>query len=88
MHIADVSIALRRYGKSVSLTIRYRLGRKNMKTLEEITDYYGPQLAKAAFELGAIKLSPDLIHLPGFRDIECLYTMTIGSSWQSRVTGL
>ena len=30
-----------------------------MKTLEEITDYYGPQLAKAALELGAIKLSPD-----------------------------
>ena len=30
-----------------------------MKTLQEITDYYGPLLAKAAFELGAIKLSPD-----------------------------
>ena len=32
---------------------------ENMKTLAEITNYYGPQLAKAAFELGAIKLSPD-----------------------------
>ena len=29
-----------------------------MKTIEEITKYYGPQLAKAAFELGAIRLSP------------------------------
>ena len=29
-----------------------------MKTIEEITRYYGPQLAKAAFELGAIRLSP------------------------------
>lgn len=29
-----------------------------MKTLTEISDYYGPQLAKAAFSLGAIKLSP------------------------------
>lgn len=29
-----------------------------MKTIKEITDYYGPQLAKAAFELGAIRLSP------------------------------
>ena len=27
-----------------------------MKTLEEITNYYGPQLAKAALELGAIRL--------------------------------
>ena len=32
-------------------------GRKDMKRLEEITDYYGPQIAKAAFELGAIKLN-------------------------------
>lgn len=30
-----------------------------MKTLEEITNYYGPQLAKAAFELGAIKLNTE-----------------------------
>lgn len=30
-----------------------------MKKLEEITEYYGPLLAKGAFELGAIKLSPD-----------------------------
>lgn len=29
-----------------------------MKTPEEITNYYGPQLAKAALELGAIRLSP------------------------------
>ena len=29
-----------------------------MKTIEEITRYYGSQLAKAAFELGAIRLSP------------------------------
>lgn len=29
-----------------------------MKTIDEITRYYGPQLAKAAFELGAIRLSP------------------------------
>lgn len=29
-----------------------------MKRLEEITEYYGPILAKGAFELGAIKLSP------------------------------
>ena len=29
-----------------------------MKTIEEITKYYGPQLAKGAFELGAIRLSP------------------------------
>ena len=29
-----------------------------MKTLQEITDYYGPLLAKGAFELGAIRLSP------------------------------
>lgn len=29
-----------------------------MKRLEEITEYYGPLLAKGAFELGAIKLSP------------------------------
>lgn len=28
-----------------------------MKTLQEITDYYGPLLAKGAFELGAIKLN-------------------------------
>ncbi len=28
-----------------------------MKTIEEITRYYGPQLAKAAFELGAIRLN-------------------------------
>ncbi|MBR1938891.1 MAG: orotate phosphoribosyltransferase [Spirochaetales bacterium] len=30
-----------------------------MKTIEEITSYYGPQLAKGAFELGAIRLSPN-----------------------------
>ena len=30
-----------------------------MKTIEEITKYYGPQLAKGAFELGAIRLSPN-----------------------------
>ena len=30
-----------------------------MKTIEEITRYYGPQLAKGAFELGAIRLSPN-----------------------------
>ena len=30
----------------------------NMKRIEEITEYYGPILAKGAFELGAIKLSP------------------------------
>ena len=29
-----------------------------MKTLNEITGYYGPLLAKGAFELGAIRLSP------------------------------
>ena len=29
-----------------------------MKRLEEITEYYGPILAKGAFELGAIRLSP------------------------------
>ena len=29
-----------------------------MKTLTEITGYYGPLLAKGAFELGAIRLSP------------------------------
>lgn len=29
-----------------------------VKTLREITDYYGRQLAKGAFELGAIRLSP------------------------------
>ena len=29
-----------------------------MKTLEEITSYYGTQLAKAALDLGAIRLSP------------------------------
>ena len=29
-----------------------------MKRLEEITEYYGPLLAKGTFELGAIKLSP------------------------------
>ena len=29
-----------------------------MKTIEDITKYYGPQLAKAAFELGAIRLNP------------------------------
>ena len=29
-----------------------------MKMLKEITDYYGKQLAKGAFELGAIRLSP------------------------------
>ncbi len=29
-----------------------------MKKLEEITEYYGPILARGAFELGAIKLSP------------------------------
>lgn len=29
-----------------------------MKKLEEITEYYGPILAKGAFELGAIRLSP------------------------------
>ena len=28
-----------------------------MKTISEITQYYGPQLAKAAFELGAIRLN-------------------------------
>jgi Orotate phosphoribosyltransferase len=28
-----------------------------MKTIPEITQYYGPQLAKAAFELGAIRLN-------------------------------
>ncbi len=31
----------------------------NMKKLEEITEYYGPILAKGAFELGAIRLSTD-----------------------------
>lgn len=30
-----------------------------MKTIEEIKQYYGSQLAKYAFELGAIRLSPD-----------------------------
>lgn len=30
----------------------------SMKTLQEITDYYGPLLARGAFELGAIRLSP------------------------------
>ena len=30
-----------------------------MKKLEEITEYYGPILAKGAFELGAIRLSTD-----------------------------
>lgn len=30
----------------------------NMKTLNEITTYYGTQLAKAALDLGAIRLSP------------------------------
>ena len=30
-----------------------------MKKLEEITEYYGPILAKGAFELGAIRLSPE-----------------------------
>lgn len=29
-----------------------------MKTIAEITQYYGPQLAKGALELGAIRLSP------------------------------
>ncbi|MDY5932334.1 MAG: orotate phosphoribosyltransferase [Candidatus Ornithospirochaeta sp.] len=29
-----------------------------MKTIDEITEYYGPLLAKGAFELGAIRLSP------------------------------
>lgn len=29
-----------------------------MKTIDEIMNYYGPKLAKAAFELGAIRLSP------------------------------
>ena len=29
-----------------------------MKRMDEITEYYGPILAKGAFELGAIKLSP------------------------------
>jgi len=32
---------------------------EKMKTIEEITEYYGPRLAKGAFELGAIRLSPN-----------------------------
>ncbi len=30
-----------------------------MRSLEEIKNYYGPQLARAAFRLGAIKLQPE-----------------------------
>lgn len=30
-----------------------------MKTIEQITEFYGVQLAQAAFQLGAIKLSPE-----------------------------
>ena len=29
---------------------------KNMKTIAEVKDFYGPQLAEAALKLGAIKL--------------------------------
>ena len=46
-----------------------------MKRLEEITEYYGPLLAKGAFELGAIKLSPQApftwasgYHMPIYND--------------------
>lgn len=62
VYIAVVFTALRKYGpKKVNLESFNKIIYNHeeviqMKTISEITQYYGPQLAKAAFELGAIKL--------------------------------
>ena len=70
-----------------------------MKTIEEITRYYGPQLAKAAFELGAIRLSPKEpftwasgYRMPIYNDNRQFLakagysTTTTGSSWPRPAT--
>ena len=62
---------------------------KNMKTIAEVKDFYGPQLAEAALKLGAIKLRVEhpFIRSPGRAVTGCRFIMTTVSFLQFRSTG-